>query len=165
MFGLGNYFADSKPELALEYYSKAINKKKDIPYLYLGRARLYHKLENLSQAKKDVNKILQIDNTNPNALYLRASISYNQNLYFDAIADVNMLLLLNKNHIEGMLLKTLILIELGQTDEAKKIVNKIPEEHRTDTYYELVEQINLPKENNENTYYFQLINSALKLQN
>ncbi len=162
LFGLGNYFADTKPELALEYYSKAINKKKDIPYLHLGRARLYNKLENLNQAKKDVNKILQINNTNPDALYLRASISYNQDLYFDAIADLNMLLSLNKNHIEGMLLKSLILIKLGQTDEAKEIINNIPTEHRTDIYYDIANQINNNKEDTSNTYYFQLINSAFE---
>lgn len=108
---------------AIEYFSEALKLKEDINLL-LERANLYYKNNMIELAKDDLNKILQLESANKEALFLLTKINFETNSYEEAITLSNQLLFLRPTDYYILYIRGVSYFKVSNIDEAIKDITK-----------------------------------------
>lgn len=114
-------------DLAIEYYSKSLNKCPNNANVYTNRGAAYGDKGEYERAIQDFNKAIKLDPKNAVAYYNRGFSYQNKGEYDKAIQDFNKAIALNTKYAEAYNNRGISYYNKGEYDKAIQDYNKVIE--------------------------------------
>lgn len=148
-FHLGNLsLLKNDKKLGIENYNKAIAYGYDDPQIYYNLGMMYEDDDEDELAIRNYNKAILRDPIRADARVRKAYIYISNKRYPEALETVNELILADPDLYEGYHLKSILLAEVGQLDEAIKVLDEAVALFPKDPAF-LIDKINLFMMSNE----------------
>jgi len=119
------YKVQRKYALAIDDISKCILMDPGISWFYRFRAEMYFAIQNSEDAFKDLNQAIELDPNDLKARMLRINYLMNQELYFDALDDLNFVMKSEPENILVLYKKASIFNILGKFNYCIELCNEI----------------------------------------
>ena len=106
------------PEMAVDYWSRAISKKQNTVKAYNNRGIAYHELKQYDKAIDDYSQAIKLDPAGVTAYNNRGNAYYELNKYQLALADFNQGLKRKPDYAKAHLNRGLVYYQMDETDKA-----------------------------------------------
>lgn len=117
-------FAAGNFEQAINFYSKAINKKPS-PQLHISRSEVYLKQENTASALEDLNTAINLDPSLIDGYFARAAVYFDTKDYNLAISDYNKVIELRPDFIDGYIARASVYFAMEDFNSARSDYNHV----------------------------------------
>lgn len=124
-FHLGNVaLLEDNVDEGKQHYAKAVSLGYTNPYIYMNLGSAYEDLGDLESAISSYNKAIQLDKHFGSAWVKKLELYLAQEQYSEALSVCDSLIELLPDKFEGYHYKFAILMELGNKDDAKRVLDK-----------------------------------------
>lgn len=124
-FHLGNIaMLEGNFDEGKQYYAKAVSCGYQNPYIYMNLGSAYEDLGDLESALSSYNKAIQLDKYFASAWLKKLELYLAQEQYSEALSVSESMMEFLPDKFEGYHYKFAILMELGNKDEAKMVLDK-----------------------------------------
>ena len=148
-FHLGNMaLLQNDKNVGIENYNKAIAFGYDDPQIYYNLGMMYEEDGDDELALRNYSKAILKDPLRVDARVRKAQIYIANEKYPEALETLNELILADPDLFEGYHLKSILLAEMGQLDEAAKVIDEAVSLFPKDPAF-LIDKVNLYVMNNE----------------